>query len=372
MNVLFIEQHPRFIGGSERISLTLCGYLRKRGHNTQLLYEIEGDMVEAYLPVTHRQHRAPVRPLAVRHPVEAFTSLRRLGAILREQRIDVIFTSQLGYVSLLAVARSIYRVPSVLHLGLCLNFPSPLFRWGRRKIEMSVTPSEPMRQSLLDAGWPAARLRVVPNGVDRERFHPPANQMELRASLGLPGDRPIIAYVGRLVEEKGIFTLVQAAAVLRERGMKFHLILVGSAPQGQFEALASLAAKLGLDRDNFSLRTATNRPESIYAAADAVVVPSEWAEPFGLAAIEAMACGAVTIVSDAGILPQIVGPGLASCVFAQGHVGELAQRLTFVLTDRAAQASLRAAGLARVEAHYDLAQFGAAYEQVLEKSRLAQ
>ena len=365
MNVLFVEQSPRFIGGSERLSLSLCTFLSGRGHATYLLHEEDGDMVPAYAAVTRAIVRAPVRPLAIRRPLEVAASLRHLRRLLRQHRIDVIFSSQLGYVSLLALARRLWGVPTVFHLGLVMSFSSPLFRRALPRVAAGVVPSEPMRRSWLALGWPAAGLRVVPNGVDTARFRPAGDRTALRTELGLPNDRPVVAYLGRLVEEKGVFTLVRAAGLLPPRGVPFHLLMIGSAPQDQRARLAALAAKAGLTPSTFSLLPPTDRAERYYAAADVVVVPSEWDEPFGLAVIEAMAAGTPPIVSDAGILPEIAGPEQADGVFPQGDAAALADRLQFLLGHANVRAARAAAGLARVRARYDLARCGEAYERVL-------
>lgn len=372
MNILFIEQHPRFIGGSERISLSLCADFFQRGHSTYLLHEHDGDMLPAYAAVTTARHRGPVRPLAVRHPLATARSLRQLRTVLRQRAIDVIFTSQLGYVSLLGVVRRLWGTPSVVHVGLTLDFQSPLYRWALPRIAAAVTPSEPMREACLAAGWPAARLHVIPNGVDTRRFQPAADRPALRSKLGLPARIPLAVYVGRLVEEKGVFTLVRAAGSLHRQGLPFHLAMIGSAPEGQREALAKLAQEAGLGPETFSLREPTSRPEDYYAAADAVVVPSEWAEPFGLAVIEAMASGAALVVSDAGILPQIAGDGQAGGVFPRGDADALAHRLQFLLSNATVRAERAAAGLARVRASYDLQRCGEAYERVLRQCLPAQ
>ncbi len=364
MNILFLEQHPRFGGGSERIGLSLCTHMHRTGHSTYLLYESEGDMVSAFAAVTTGVTRAPVRPLAVRHPFEAATTIRSFLGVSRSRSIDVIFTSQLGYVSLLGVAASLKGLPSVVHLGLALSFSSPLYRWSQPRIAAAVTPSQPMLERCRHLGWPASRLQVIPNGVDLERFRPSNDCDGVRASLGVPEGVPLVVYIGRLVEEKGIFTLVKAVAELKRRGAVFHLAIVGPAAGNERQLLSEMAATNGLDAGCISLHEATDRPESILAAAEAAVIPSQWPEPFGLAAIEAMACGAVPIVSDAGILPQIIGTENARCVFPQGDADQLADRIMFVLADSESRRSIRASCLERVRAHFDISQCGAAYEAV--------
>ncbi len=363
VNILFLEQTPRFGGGSERIGLSLCTHMHRAGHSTHLLHEGDGDMVRAFAPVTSSITRAPVRPLAVRHPLEAARSVRGLLREAGTRRIDVAFTSQLGYVSLLAAAASLGGPPAVVHLGLALSFSSPLYKWAQPRISAAVAPSEPMRQTCLGLGWPASRMHMVPNGVDLERFRPRQDGAALRAGLGLPRGVPLVVFLGRLVEEKGIFTLVDAAAELRRRGVAFHLAMAGLGG-GKLELLKLRAAEAGLDEARFSLHGATDRPEEFLAAADVAVVPSQWPEPFGLAAIEAMACGTVPVVSDAGILPEIIGPENARCVFPQGDAMQLADRIGSVLSDAELRRSVRASCLARVREKFDLALCGRAYEAI--------
>jgi glycosyltransferase involved in cell wall biosynthesis len=338
--------------------------MHRNGHDTHLLYERTGDMVAEFAAVTSSITLSGVRPLAVRHPVEAALSLRRLLRATKMRRIDVIFTSQLGYVSLLAAGRALGGPPSVVHLGLALSFPSPAYRWAQPRMTAAVTPSDHMRAQSIALGWPAERLHVVANGVDLERFRPAADRTTGRAALGLPPNIPVVAYLGRLVEEKGVFTLLHAAAELKRRGTSFHLAMAGLAPGGERGKLEALAEQLGLGTEHFSLRDATNAPEAMLAAADVAVIPSQWPEPFGLAAIEAMACGAVAIVSDAGILPEIIGRENTSCIFPQGNAGLLADRLSTVLGNPELRASLGAAGLERVRARYSLEECGRAYEKI--------
>lgn len=368
MNVLFLEQQPRFGGGSERISFSLCTYLHGEGHTTHLLHEADGDMVQAYSKITSSVTRAPVRPLAVRQPRAAAASLFGLWRTVRKHRVDVVFTSQIGYVSLLALARRLLGVRCVVHLGLALDLGSPVFRWALQHISATVTPSEPMRIQCLGIGWPPERLRVVPNGVDLARFRPSEGPSDPPGGLVRREGTPQLVYAGRLVAEKGIFTLLRAAALLMGRGVNFHLAMAGLATGDERKQLIDLASELGLGSERFSLLPATDRPEDLFRAADIAVVPSEWQEPFGLVAIEAMACGAVPVVSDAGILPEIVGEAAAPCVFPKGHADRLADAIESLIDHPVTRAAIRESCLDRVRKHYSLQRFGEAYAAILESA----
>lgn len=365
MNILFIEQNPRFIGGSERITLSLCTQMRRHGHGTHLVYETQGDMVKAFALVTDSCTRAKVLPIAVRRPLEAAASIWNLKRIIRRRRIDVLFTSHLGYVPLLAAQRFLWGKPSLVHIGLGVSLRTPLFRWAMPRIDAIVAPSEPMRRICADSGWPTAHLRVIPNGVDLERFMPAAERSTLRSELGLPPSVPLVVYAGRLVVEKGVFTLVKAAALLKREGLAFHLAIVGAAPGSEAGELAAMAATEGLGPAHFTLRGPTDSPELYFAAAEITVVPTQGPESFGLVAIEAMACASAPVVSDAGILPEIVGRENACCWFPQGDAEELSRRLAFLLTDARARKEVSEASLERVRARYSLVDCSIAYEQAL-------
>ena len=124
MNVLFLEEWPRFVGGSERMSLALCGHAARRGHQVSLAYARSGDMVDAYSKAGATCHKIPATPIAVRHPITAWQSVRSLLDVVRRDRIDVLFTSQVNYVSLLTAIARMSRVRTGVHLGLVEVGPS--------------------------------------------------------------------------------------------------------------------------------------------------------------------------------------------------------------------------------------------------------
>jgi glycosyltransferase involved in cell wall biosynthesis len=334
VNVLFLEQAPSFGGGSERMSLALCQHALQRGHRTWLVHAAAGDMVPAYARAGATCRELPVTPVAVRHPLTAWRSFSGLRALVRQARIDVLFTSQVNYVSLLAAVGRWTGVRTSVHLGLTYDYPSPVFRTGMRLIDLAVTPSEHTADGWRRRDWPARSLRVIPNAVDTGVFHPGDGREAARRRLALSrSPAPLVAYVGRLVPDKGIFTLARAFARYRRLGGDGHLLFVGTAPGPEAAQLRQVATEEGLAGDVWSIRPATSVPEDVYRAADLIVVPSEWDEPFGLVPLEAMACGTVALVSNRGVLPEFVAPRRHDAVFAAGDPEGLSERLTHWLGD---------------------------------------
>lgn len=183
---------------------------------------------------------------------------------------------------------------------------------------------------------PAAKVLVVYNGIRLDLFPAPPR---------LDRDAVRVVYAGQLIPEKGVLTLLQADALLRAAGVAgYELLIAGTGPQ---EAELKAAAR-GEVR---FLGHADDMP-ALFGSADVVVVPSVWAEAFGLVAAEAMACGAAVLVSDAGALAEVVGD--AGRVFRAGDAADLAARLAELVADPALRRRLGAAGRERVEACFAL------------------
>src|SRR6478735_8060201 len=104
---------------------------------------------------------------------------------------------------------------------------------------MSVSPS--LIEAYLAFGLPADRIDLVPNGIDINRFSPAADRAALRRQLGLPVDRPVVAFVGFFSEDKQPQVLFEAWLQLQRRGVDTTLLLVVDNDSGYFEVDARLA-----------------------------------------------------------------------------------------------------------------------------------
>jgi glycosyltransferase involved in cell wall biosynthesis len=169
------------------------------------------------------------------------------------------------------------------------------------------------------APWSVA---VIPAAVDTERFVP-GDRARARVALGLPPGNPLAVVVRRLVPRMGLDVLLQAWA----RVPGAFLLVVG---EGRDRTrLEALAGELGvLDRVRFAGRVRERNLPDCYRAADVCVLPSLELEGFGLAALEAMACGTPVVVSDAGGLPETLRQMDHNLVVPRGDPDALAARLT--------------------------------------------
>lgn len=158
-------------------------------------------------------------------------------------------------------------------------------------------------------GADPSRVHVVEPGVDLDRFRPGGSREDARRRLGLPVDRPVVLFAGRVQPLKAPDVLVRALGVLRASGRPVPLLVVLGGPSGRPTAvreLRALAVTLGVD-DDVVVRPPAPRAElpTWYRAADLVAMPSR-SESFGLVAVEAQACGTPVLAAAVGGLRTVV------------------------------------------------------------------
>ncbi|MBI5567430.1 MAG: glycosyltransferase family 4 protein [Chloroflexi bacterium] len=165
-----------------------------------------------------------------------------------------------------------------------------------------------------------------------------------RARLGLP-DR-FILFTGTLEPRKNVAGLLRAYRQWRDRTGGAPPLLLAGSRGWLFDEARALITELKLGQD---VRWIDSPPVAdlvaLYNAASVFVLPSHY-EGFGLTVLEAMACGAPTIISDRGSLPEIAGG--ASLVIDPDNIDELADALARVMDDEALQLDLRHQGFERV------------------------
>jgi glycosyltransferase involved in cell wall biosynthesis len=151
------------------------------------------------------------------------------------------------------------------------------------------------------------------------------------------GNEVQIGYVGRLVHQKGLLLLVEAAKRLKDDGFQFHLTFVGGGPLR--EQLDSKSREMGIaGHVTFTGDLAGEDLERAVRPIQIVVMPSVWEETAGLAAIEQMMRGGVVIAADIGGLSEVVGD--TGLKFVAGDSEALYLRLRQVLADPSLAASL--------------------------------
>jgi glycogen(starch) synthase len=185
---------------------------------------------------------------------------------------------------------------------------------------------------------PLGRITVIQNAVDPRDLEADVDLDLLRTRFAQPHER-LVLLVGRLVYEKGFHLALDALAQVIGNVGGVRFVVAGS---GTAEAeLREQARRLGLMRHGTFLGwIGDDMLHSLYRTAEITIVPSIY-EPFGLVALEAMACGCMCIVADTGGLREVVpADGTVGLRFRSRDSGALGEVLAQILTDDEARAKL--------------------------------
>lgn len=181
--------------------------------------------------------------------------------------------------------------------------------WFYATADEILVPTQAYIDVLRARGLPGERMRVFPRGIDADEFRPRASgRVWLRQRLGIV-DGPVLLYVGRISRDKNLEFLAAVYRRLLDERPDLNLVLVGDGPYR-----AELAARLrGCPRAYFTGRVPHELLPELYSGADLLVFPSE-TDTFGMAVLEAQACGLPALVSDVGGPQEIVVNGVTGCV----------------------------------------------------------
>jgi glycosyltransferase involved in cell wall biosynthesis len=237
------------------------------------------------------------------------------------------------------------------HHGWYFDTGSPVKWMDRLKVALAglananVSVSEAVNRFL---GHPGI---VIPNPFDHDTF---------RLMPDVPRDRDLV-FLGRLVSDKGADVLVEALSLLKQKGLRPCLTFIGGGPE--LENLQKQASSLGVeDQIHFA---GPRRGEELARALNAhriMVIPSRWNEPFGVVALEGIACGCVVVASSGGGLPEAAGD--CGVTFPNLDAPALAARLEEVLMQPELVDRLRSAAADHLARH-DRKAIAASYLEVL-------
>jgi len=220
---------------------------------------------------------------------------------------------------------------------------------------------------------PRDKIRTIPNGVNPDNLKPEPFSEDWRLKFARPQEKMVL-YVGRLVKEKGVDTLVEAIPhIVREYpGVKF--VIAGRGPhQGE---IMKKARELGIEEYMvFSGFVQDEDRNRLYACSDVAVFPSCY-EPFGIVAIEAMAAGTPLVVGDTGGFREIVEHQVDGLKFNPGDVKDLAQCIIRLLKEERLAENLRLSGWQKVVSRYSwdniARQTGSVYSEIIKKAKSIQ
>ena len=345
MNVLIVTQSffPDVDGGSGRYIFEIGKRLVQKGHTVTLL---GGRLSRDHLAMGYLDGMSIVRygnpllgnvlPWSFTSPFLAHSAAKALS---ESTHFDVVwchhyfpglggllFAKQKGIPGLFTYHASRYLEWST-RAGQPRRFNSKLsrvaFRWWAdraysffaRVVEgkcleesESITVLSEFSQKQLESLHPGSvsKVRVIPGGVDTERFKPVVNRNDLRRSLGLPLDGFLLLTVRRLIARMGLENLMDAMPVVLEEKPHTYLLIGGKGYL--YESLRNRAVRLGIeDRVKILGFIDDGLLPKYYAASDLFVLPTLSLEGFGMVTLEALSSGIPVLATAAGASPEILG-----------------------------------------------------------------
>lgn len=215
---------------------------------------------------------------------------------------------------------------------------------------------------------PADKLNVLFNGVHPEVFQTDKLNKEVRNRYAAPEEK-IIFYIGRLVPEKGVQVLLDAAPSILSRHPEAKFIIAGQGPfKGELEKQVN---SLGIQHKVYFTGFIDDHVRNqLYRSASCAVFPSFY-EPFGIVALEAMAAGTPVIVADTGGLGENINHDINGLKCSSGDSGSLAEQVIRILKNPKLASSLQEKGKSSVFEKYTWAEIARGtqkvYREVLEE-----
>jgi len=360
------------IGGLELAQLEACRQLRERGHLIDLLYEQRGDLYPEWTMLAGRGVRVDGYALRRGALLHSARSVMAVAVAVRRLAPDLVYAHHQHH----SPSAVLGGKPVVCHLHL----PPPprrsaqedlALRRAHGLIAVSRFTARQWSESLRIA---PERFSIVHNGVDLQRFAPAkeSRRQATRHALGLPSDRFLVLYAGRIDPDKGVDRALETARQLD--ASEYHLAVAGEPNPGSFRG-DEAAARSYADGLRTSYADAPvswlGRLEdvsSLIAASDAVILPSRFDEPFGLVVLETLASGVPIVASAAGGIPEILTGPLAASLMPSGEPGGFAQRLRELHNWRTADPELGRRGREHVARNFTLARMGDALNRALEQA----
>lgn len=345
MKVLLVNHFPLEGSGSGTYTRNIAEHLLKRGHEVHIIFPENvqpADLPGAGLhPIYFTGDTPPLLdalpfnfPCFTTHPrsLTTFADLSNweLGQYLfafdnaldyeiEHFQPDIIHAQHMWTLAALAADKGIPCVVTAHGTDLmgCRKWPDLRYNavHAVQRCSKIIAISKDISTEV-SAEFPQAKGKMVllPNGYNEDVFYPEAvDRSAFLGELGIPyHGEPVVAFVGKLTAFKGVDTLLYAAQSY-EQFMNGKIITLISGNGEEESNLRQLSEKLGLQSVYFLAHCSREKVRRLYNCADVLAMPSR-REPFGLVALEAMACGTPVVATDEGGLPEFVNHQVGSLV----------------------------------------------------------
>lgn len=352
-------------GGTELNVFQVARGLATRGHAVDLLAARAGALAADYRSFCRSVTRRPVFDFARSSAPRDLVRMAPAVLSAARKKPDVVYPNRFAEIVWAVAVGRLSGSPVVCHLHEIRHARPGSF--PNEHVRRFIAVSEFLRSQWEAVGLNPEHIDVVHNGVSCDDYPMGggAERADARARLGLPQEGFVALYYGRIDPEKGLDVLLDAWGRLGVSGEEGRLLVVGS-PSAHLQDGAAFLERL----------QATAPPGCVWLpaqsdvvgplhAADVVVVPSVWAEPFGRVIVEAMATGRPALASRIGGIPEVLTGEFERFLMEPGDAGVITLALESLVGWQKREPSLADRCRAHVRDHFSLDRVVAGVERSL-------
>lgn len=362
-------------GGSGVVATELGIALAARGHEIHFIsYALPFRLGKLAPNIFFHEVNVTSYPL-FEYPPYSLTLTSKMADIAKHEKLDLLHVHYaIPHATSAVVARQILeqqgiRIPVVttLHgtdITLVGRDPSfaPVVKYSINESDGVTAVSEYLRKETMNNFGIDTDINVIPNFIDTERFYRQESS-SLKQKL-CPNCEKVLVHVSNFRPVKNAKMVVEIFHRLRKENHPIKLLMVGDGPDRM--PAEHLARQLGVYED-VRFMGKQEAVQEILSVADIFVMPSG-SETFGLAALEAMACGVPVVASNIGGLPELVDHGENGFLCPLNNVDAFAERIRQLISNDALQTQMSESALKKAKESFDNDQVIPMYEQMYEQT----
>lgn len=352
--------HSLEVGGMERVAAHLAMNLSPQFKATVFCLTVKGQ----FAPLLEE---AGIEVVALnKKPGKDLLLPYNLAKHLRERRIRIVHAHNSGPLFTGGLAGKLARVPCVLVTDHSRPFPERRTVLAveyvlSRLVDEIVSVSEDNRRDLIEKlHWPTSKIKVIANGVAEVEHIAGKKKTALRAEFGLTPEVPTVLTVARLEKQKNLVVLVEAARLLKQRGLPCRFLLAGEGSQRP--VLEELIAKYDLG-DSVTLAGWRLDTLALYRVADLMALSSDW-EGLPMSILEAMSAALPVVATAVGDVAKAVTPGETGLLTPPQAPEKLAEALAELLADPEKRQRFGQAGYRVWQAQFSVRHMVDRYEEI--------
>lgn len=345
-------------GGTENQAITLARSLHEQGFTVEIAcLRRLGPFVQE---ISDRGIPLSEYPIPGFYSFAALVQKMKFACHMMKRRIDVMhaysFYGNVFGILPARLAATPVVIASIRDRGAYLTpMQKRVQRFVCRFADCVLVNAEAVKDWLTSEGYNPAKIVVIPNGVELDRFNAPAGAQRVRHEIGAPSGAPLVMLVSRLTRQKGLEQFLEAAAMLAPRFPEARFVIVGYANPAEQEyenSLKALTDQRGLTGRVIFTGLRRDVP-SLLAGAAVSVMPS-LNEALSNVLLESMAAGAPTVATRVGGTPEAIVDEVTGLLVEPGDVSALANAIERLLLDPALARRLGGAARKAIEDRYSV------------------